>query len=48
MTYYLRIAVGTFTKALGFADLAGSLLALCIFIPVLLLLSLVLLRTQER
>jgi ribosome-dependent ATPase len=48
MTYYLRITVGTFTKALGFADLAGSLLALCVFIPVLLILSLLLLRTQAR
>ncbi|MBI3513055.1 MAG: ribosome-associated ATPase/putative transporter RbbA, partial [Proteobacteria bacterium] len=48
MTYYLRVSVGCFTKGLGFADLAGSLLALAIFIPILLLLSLALLRTQDR
>ena len=27
MTYFLPISVGTFTKGLGFADLAGYLLA---------------------
>jgi len=48
MTYFLRICVGTFTKGLGFADLAASLLALALFIPALTLLSLLLLRKQER
>ena len=48
MTYYLRITVGTFTKGLGLVDLGGSMLALAIFIPALLFLSLILLRTQER
>jgi ribosome-dependent ATPase len=48
MTYFLRIAVGTFTKGLGFADLGGSLLSLAAFTPVLLILSLVFLRKQER
>jgi ribosome-dependent ATPase len=48
MTYFLRICVGTFTKGLGFADLAASLGALALFIPVLTLLSLMLLRKQER
>ena len=48
MTYFLRISVGTFTKALGLADLAPNLVALAIFIPVLTILSLLLLRTQER
>jgi ribosome-dependent ATPase len=48
MTYFLRICVGAFTKGLGFADLAMSLAALALFIPVLTLLSLMLLRKQER
>jgi ribosome-dependent ATPase len=48
MTYFLRICVGTFTKGLGFADLAASLAALALFIPALTLLSLMLLRKQER
>jgi ribosome-dependent ATPase len=48
MTYFLPISVGTFTKGLGFADLTGHLLALAVFVPVLTLLSLVLLRRQEK
>ncbi len=48
MMYFLRVSVGTFTKALGFRELSGSLLALAVFVPVLLSLSLVLLRKQER
>ena len=48
MTYFLRIAMGTFTKGLGFADLAGSLAGLAVFIPILTLLSLLFLRKQER
>jgi ribosome-dependent ATPase len=48
MTYFLKISVGTFTKGLGFADLGASLLALAAFIPALTLLSLLLLRKQER
>src|SRR5207248_390783 len=47
MMYFLTISVGTFTKALGFADLTSSLLALAAFTPVLLGLSLLLLRKQE-
>jgi ribosome-dependent ATPase len=47
MTYFLPICVGTFTKALGFADLAGDLLSLAIFATVLILLSLAFLRSQE-
>ena len=35
MTYFLPISVGTFTKGLGFADLAGDLLALALFVPIL-------------
>ena len=48
MTYFLPISVGTFTKGLGFADLATKLAALAVFVPVLTLLSLLLLRKQER
>ncbi len=48
MTYFLRIAIGTFTKGLGFADLTGSLIGLAVFVPVLTLLSLLFLRKQER
>ena len=48
MTYFVPISVGTFTKGLGFLDLDTSLAALTVFIPVLTLLSLLLLRKQER
>jgi ribosome-dependent ATPase len=48
MTYFLPVCVGTFTKGLGFSDLAGNLAILAIFIPVLTSLSLLLLRKQER
>jgi ribosome-dependent ATPase len=48
MTYFRPIAVGTFTKGLGFGDLAANLGELAVFVPVLLLISLVLLRKQER
>jgi ribosome-dependent ATPase len=48
MTYFLKISVGAFTKALGFADLAGNLLILSAFVPVLLGLSLFLLPKQDR
>jgi ribosome-dependent ATPase len=48
MTYYVPISVGTFTKGLGFADLSGDLLALAAFVPIMTLLSVLLLRKQER
>ena len=48
MTYFLPISVGTFTKGLGFSDLATNLAALAVFIPALTMLSLLLLRKQER
>ncbi len=48
MTYFLRITVGTFTKGLGFEDLAIDLVALAAFIPVLTLLSIAFLSRQER
>jgi ribosome-dependent ATPase len=47
MTYFVPICVGTFTKGLGFADLSGDLLKLALFVPALLLLSMLLLRKQE-
>jgi ribosome-dependent ATPase len=48
MTYFLPVSVGTFTKGLGFSDLATDLVILAIFIPILTSLSLLLLRKQER
>jgi ribosome-dependent ATPase len=48
MTYFVPISVGTFTKGLGFSDLAANLFALMAFIPVFTLLSVALLRKQER
>ncbi len=48
MTYFLRISVGTFTKALGFIELAPNLLFLAVFAPVFMALSLLMLRNQER
>lgn len=48
MTYFLPISVGTFTKGLGFADVAGYLAALALFFPVLTLLGVMLVRPQER
>jgi ribosome-dependent ATPase len=47
MTYFLTISVGVFTKALGFKELANSLLVLVLFIPILTTLSLMFLRKQE-
>ncbi len=48
MAYFLRISIGTFAKGLGFADLGPSLLVLAAFIPAFTVISLVLLRKQER
>jgi len=48
MTYFVPISVGTFTKGLGFSDLATDLLALSAFIPALTLIGVLLLRKQER
>ncbi len=47
-TYFMTISLGVFTKGLGFADLAGQFLALAICIAVLTMLSVLLLRDQER
>ncbi|MCM2473478.1 ribosome-associated ATPase/putative transporter RbbA [Rhizobium sp. CG5] len=47
-TYYMQISVGAFTKGLGFGDLAYDLLALAAFSPVFLVLSMLLLKKQEK
>ena len=47
-SYFLIISRGTFTKALGFADLWPQFIALACFIPVLTALSVALLRKQEK
>lgn len=47
-SYFQNISVGVFTKALGFADLLVNYVALGGFIIVFLLLSLTLLKAQER
>jgi len=48
MSYFVPVSVGTFTKGLGFADLAVTLAELAAFIPILTILNLMLLRKQER
>ena len=47
-SYFLIISRGTFTKALGFADLWPQFIALACFIPVLTAFSVALLRKQEK
>jgi len=47
-THFVTICRGTFSKALGFADLGSSLLPLALAIPVILGLSVLLLKKQER
>lgn len=47
-TYFLTICRGTFSKALGFADLSPTLLPLAFAIAVILGLSIALLNRQER
>jgi len=48
MTYFVPISVGTFTKGLGIGDLGASIAELAVFIPALTLISLLLLRKQQR
>jgi ribosome-dependent ATPase len=48
MSYFLPICVGVFTKGLGLADLTRNIAGLAIFVPALTLISLLLLRKQER
>ncbi|MBU3723905.1 MAG: ATP-binding cassette domain-containing protein [Burkholderiaceae bacterium] len=47
-TYFLNVSRGLFTKALEFHDIAGDLLALAGFVPALTLLSVLLLKKQEK
>ncbi len=47
-THFVTISRGTFSKALGFADLTGALVPLLLAIPVLLVLGVLLLRKQAR
>jgi len=47
-SYFLTICRGTFSKALGFAELSPSLLPIAIAIPVIVGLSVLLLKKQER
>ncbi|MEO8410540.1 MAG: ribosome-associated ATPase/putative transporter RbbA, partial [Propionivibrio sp.] len=47
-SYFLIISRGTYTKALGFADLVPQFVALACFIPVLTTLAVVLLKKQEK
>jgi len=47
-THFITLCRGTFSKALGFAELSSSLLPLALAIPVILGLSVVLLKKQER
>jgi ribosome-dependent ATPase len=46
-TYYLTIARGTFSKALGYSDLHAAFIPLLIAVPVLLGLSVAMLKKQE-
>ncbi|MBB3217922.1 ribosome-dependent ATPase [Ochrobactrum sp. RC6B] len=45
-THFVTISRGVFSKALGFADLAGSFLPLLIAVPVLMALAIILLKKQ--
>jgi ribosome-dependent ATPase len=47
-THFVTISRGTFSKALGFADLRASFVPLLVSIPVLIGLAAVLLRKQQR
>jgi ribosome-dependent ATPase len=47
-TYFLKISVGAFTKALSFASLTGNLLTLAAFVPLMAGLSLLFLPKQDR
>ncbi len=47
-THFMTIARGTFSKALGFADLQASFVPLILSIPVLIGLGALLLKKQER
>ena len=48
VTYFINISRGIFSKALGFSDLTTDFIAMSLSVPVLLILSLMLLRKQEK
>jgi ribosome-dependent ATPase len=48
MTYFVPVCVGTYTKGLAMADVAGRIGWMSLFIPILFLLSLFFLPKQER
>ena len=47
-SYYMQVSVGSFTKGVGFRDLAKELLALALFLPIFLLLAAFFLKKQEK
>ncbi|MGO9133177.1 MAG: ribosome-associated ATPase/putative transporter RbbA [Methylovirgula sp.] len=47
MSYFLPISVGVFSKGLGFSELSGYFFHLILFIPILMGISLILLKKQE-
>ncbi|SDW79235.1 ribosome-dependent ATPase [Nitrosomonas eutropha] len=47
-TYFLTISRGTFSKALGFAELGSLLLPLALAIPIITMMAVVLLKKQEH
>ena len=47
-TYFMHLSMGSFTKGLGLADLSADLWRLLAFVPVLIGLSVLLLRKQEK
>lgn len=47
-TYFITISRGAFTKGLSFSDLTPELWTLLTFVPVITLISIVLLKRQER
>ncbi len=46
-SHFMSISLGTFTKALGFAELYPELITLLVFFPALTILSILLLKKQE-
>ncbi|HEY0834601.1 MAG TPA: ABC transporter permease, partial [Azospirillum sp.] len=47
-THFLKVSLGAFTKGLGFADLLPFIGATALFVPALVVLSLIFLDKQER
>jgi len=47
-THFMVITRGTFSKGLGFGELADQFAALVIFVPAITVLSVLLLRKQEK